>query len=148
MLNLTYDISKIEYSFETWGMKEDIGGRKIVTYVLLLNKGTDCEEVIGEFTFDKEDVPEKELIQNFLQKKILSDSEELMTVMNYLNTVVPDEEFFTEICEDDFYSGTKHDIRNPEIINHPETRSHGRELNGTYSYFLKQHLNELESLYN
>ena len=82
-MNLDYEITDISYSYEEWGMKEDVGGRKIVTYTL-----TNNGEKIGEYTYDDENVPEDELVEHYLQHLI---ENKLSDVMKQLNKVIPDE---------------------------------------------------------
>lgn len=139
---LEYKVTNISYMTETWGMKEDIGGRKIVDYDLYHNG-----KKIGEFTSDNEEIRKDTLIKNFIERKILEDPSELERVMDFLDQVIPDEEFFTEICEDDFYEGRKHDLRNKNIIHDFQTIQHGSALNGTYFVFLYNRYPVIEEYY-
>lgn len=141
-MDLKYNITKITGSIASYGMKEDIGEKKVVHYELLLN-----DKKIGDFTYNKEDIPEKELLKQFIETHILKNEYELKRVMKFLGQNVPDEEFFTELCEDDFYEGIKHDLRNPEIISNFQVREYGRDLNFTYLSFLKKHQNLLNKYY-
>lgn len=136
-MNLTYKINKIETIPVEFN--NDTGLIKTVQYTLYNNN-----EKIGDFIYNDEKIPFKKLQSEFIHTLILEGH--LPKLMEELNKTIPDEEFFTEICEDDFYTETKHDIRNPELINYYEVRERGKDVHMCYFFFLREHWDDLKDV--
>ena len=127
---------------ETWGIKEDVGIRKIVDYELFFNNTT-----IDEFSYIDENIPEKELKKNFIQYTLLQNPEELEKIINHLNTKLDDEEFQMYLCEEDYLLETPHDIRNKNIIYDSQTCLEGNQLNHLYHSFIMKHWDLVNNYY-